>query len=1220
MEYHGISILLLLLLSASSISGKTADIEVRMNEERAVGSFVVNVSEYPTLFLEVSVDDRSRLTFHILDKDSFDASFFSINSTSGAISVAKRLDREVACSGQVDCHVEFNVAIQGPQFSNIASIKVFIDDINDNAPTFPAEQVVLDISEAAKVGYVLKLTGPQDIDSPPNNTIQRYELTLPAPHVFSVSPTQNPDGSTVLSLKLERELDRETTPKYDFSIIAYDGGVPPKSDFLRVIVQVTDDNDNAPVFEAKSYTVNVREDASPGAEVVQVRARDKDAGEFGKVNYRFSSLASQGGNSLFQLNSTSGSITLKSSLEHSPTGDSPYSLVVEAFDGGNPPSVAQAVVTIHVLNTGNNAPIVRIVTVSEGDTSQIFLPESAKVNDFVAFVNVEDRDEGNNGEVRCSFVNSSQFRLKTLPNKGYQVLLASSVDRERVPSYDAAILCQDRGSPPLSTEATFTVVITDVNDNDPSFDQQTFTATVLENNAEGQYLLHVTATDRDSGPNARLTYGFLEPEAVNYVTIHAQTGVVRARVTLDREVTPVLTFTLTAVDGGEKARTGTVGLTIKVLDVNDNSPQLLHTPYHFEVSEGALSGHVIANMMAIDVDEGDNGQVEFFFAGSVSGEVPFSVLPNGTVAVSGVLDRETSESHTFTVLARDKGNIPRSNSTQVMIRVTDINDNAPVILFPTSVNHSVVITSLPEQGITLGRVIAYDVDEGNASSLLYIITSGDAQGVFDIDPEKGEIFLADLKRLKNPFTYQVVLRVYDRGPMPLFAETSLQIEVNFPNVTFPGGLPGSGGNNGDDESDPPRDSYVIIVGVIGGATLVLSGIIIGAILFVLRSEKRKPRGDSGMPVYKNDYVPAPTGIGIGIHSEKLECGIPKSPEMRSSHSDVSASGVVLSPNSLPQKGAEGQKKVSFSFEDPDPEGRQQLHSQEMLLVPLPHPSHHEDPHEAWKRVASPDDLNSDTSGDSGTCDSGRGASDDDIHLDNSGERHGAKHGAPPPTNTNRTPARHTPQSNLYTPATFTLGTFRPLQEEDGDDDDDNPDGETYATGPYLTGERPRPGSTAPHAPNPNFFLQGGGGSFHEGRHDNSYPRSAGGGKFRPRRPADHPPHPHHQHPHHHPHHPHQTGPVVSLHPEAKSSSFWQGQGGGSRRSLDLVENRRGGGGGGPWVPPRSSSSLSYERQNSGGMGGMSMEDDASTTTSGSYTLNPEDLRLDGHGLNTDVIV
>lgn len=468
MEYRFLSLLLFPLLLVPLTSAQSADIEVLINEEEPEGTFVVNVSEYPTLFMEVTSADRNKLTFNILDKSSFAASYFNMDSTTGVISMAKRLDREFVCETADKCALEFNVAIQGKDglsFSNIASVKVYIDDINDNSPNFPADQVVLTISEGAKVGTVLKLSGPQDLDTFPNNTIQRYDITLNEP-VFAISATRNPDGTSFLNLRLQRVLDRETNAQYDFNIIAYDGGDPPRSDFLRVIINVTDENDNAPEFEVKSYNVNIRENMSVGSEVIRVRASDKDAGAFGSVQYRFSSLTSDTISTLFGINSTTGVISLKSRIEHA-TGNTPYSLVVEAFDGGIPPSVEQAVVTISVLNTGNNVPVVRIVTISEGDTTEIALPESAKVDDFVAFVNVEDSDEGNDGAVTCSLGNTAQFRLVPLPNKGYKVLLASAVDRESVSSYDAIILCVDQGSPPLSTETSFTVVITDINDNVP---------------------------------------------------------------------------------------------------------------------------------------------------------------------------------------------------------------------------------------------------------------------------------------------------------------------------------------------------------------------------------------------------------------------------------------------------------------------------------------------------------------------------------------------------------------------------------------------------------------------------------------------------------------------------------------------------------------------------------------------------------------------------------
>ena len=339
-----------------------------------------------------------------------------------------------------------------------------VDDINDNSPQFPTDEAELEISEGARVGTVLTLSGPQDLDALPNNTIQRYEVTLQPPPVFSVSATKNPDGTSFLSLRLEQGLDRETTELYDFNIIAYDGGNPPKSDFLRVVVRVADENDNVPLFEQESYDVSVREDAQVGSEVVRVRASDLDAGSFGTVRYRFSGVTSEEIRALFQINATTGSITLKTRIERTASS-SPYSLVVEAFDGGPTPS--QAVVTITVLNTGNNAPIVRLVTVAEGDTTEISLTESSTIGDFVAFVNVEDNDEGDNGDFNCSLVDAPEFRLMPVPNKGYQVLLDTVVDRELVPTYDAGILCRDGGSPPLSTQISFTVVITDINDNDP---------------------------------------------------------------------------------------------------------------------------------------------------------------------------------------------------------------------------------------------------------------------------------------------------------------------------------------------------------------------------------------------------------------------------------------------------------------------------------------------------------------------------------------------------------------------------------------------------------------------------------------------------------------------------------------------------------------------------------------------------------------------------------
>ena len=120
-----------------------------------------------------------------------------------------------------------------------------------------------------QVGIEFKISGAVDRDSLPDFTVQHYNATPLLPE-FSIRPISNPDGSSTISLRLERELDRETTPTYVFNIIAYDGGAEPKSDYLKVTVLVTDDNDNSPVFAPEKYEFTINEDARIGATVGQV--------------------------------------------------------------------------------------------------------------------------------------------------------------------------------------------------------------------------------------------------------------------------------------------------------------------------------------------------------------------------------------------------------------------------------------------------------------------------------------------------------------------------------------------------------------------------------------------------------------------------------------------------------------------------------------------------------------------------------------------------------------------------------------------------------------------------------------------------------------------------------------------------------------------------------------------------------------------------------------
>ncbi|GFO45415.1 protocadherin-9 [Plakobranchus ocellatus] len=1039
-----------LLVSLCIVQETMADVEVVMDEEKPVGTVVTNLADQRSIFGSIDPAQIPLMTYVILNQNGPPAYFFSVEPETGVVKIARVMDREIICETRRICEVSFNVAIQaGPRatmaFSTVATVKVILNDINDKAPRFPSKSVVLEVSEGTKVGRTLKITGAVDGDSNPEFTVRHYNTT-PTLAEFSIQPNVNPDGSSIIDLTLMRELDREKRDRYVFNIIAYDGGATPMSDYLRVTVQVTDDNDNSPVFAADKYELTINEDEQIGSVVGQVTATDEDIGSFGKISYRFSQASEAIIRGVFAINSTTGVITLQGELNTIlKAGASPFSMYVEARDGGDPPRSSQALVSVSVLDSGNNAPFVEVKTVDAGDTSTLTVPESAGPDFFVAFVVVTDDDEGNAGMVTCLLLSGPDFRLNPVQDKGYTLLLNRDVDREKRDSFQVRVSCQDKAVPPLETEVVLTVNVTDVNDNSPEFVRPSYQATIDEHRAPGQYVIQVAAQDADLGQNARIVYSLPE-DALGYLSIQSHNGVITTKIPLDREANETLRFKVIASDMGDEPRSGFANLVITLRDVNDNNPLFSRSKFSYLVSEKTPNGTFIGQVHATDADAGANGQVDFYFGGSSGGDMPlpFRVLKNGSIVTSGDLDRETKDHYSFSVLARDRGGVPRSTTAPVEVKILDENDNDPVIIFPATRNHSIVISTSPENGMVLARIIAYDIDEGDAQTLNYSIFEGDDDGAFTIDQREGDLMVKNMARLQNPHDYFLSIKVEDITSKPRNATTQLKIEVNFENKTewygSTGGKgQGRGGESGGDGEDKGghREHYVVIVGVIGGVTLVLSIIIITAIIFILRSEKkRQSETNSTMgsndSFFKNKFFKSKTGSRGGHastgslttrqtvvphHQKPGGDGGGKFQGSTSSFTGSGDSGFVMGPGGgggsglgdlgkkqpqllkVPHEDVLLQKKVSFSPDVKQHEGDEdeaddvvaeemnnfQGHGQgrstpdnQLLGLNLP-PS--TEANLAWPPFNNPDDLHSDTSGESGTCDSGRGTSDEDIKFD-----------------------------------------------------------------------------------------------------------------------------------------------------------------------------------------------------------------------------------------------
>ncbi|XP_014384534.1 PREDICTED: protocadherin gamma-B5-like [Myotis brandtii] len=499
----------------------------RIPEEMPEGSVVGNlakdlglsVRELPTRKLRVSSEKP----------------YFTVSAERGDLLVSGRLDREQICGKKPVCALEFEAVAEKPL--NFYHVNVEIEDINDHPPKFMQNSFELQISESTLPGTRFILEVAEDGDTG-LNSLQNYKLSL-SPS-FSLINKEKPDGSKYPELILEKPLDREQQKHHRLVLTALDGGDPPLSGTTELQIQVTDANDNPPVFKQDVYRVRLSENVPPGTTVLQVSATDLDEGLNSEITY-FLYRTGQ----VFHLNSKSGEITTSRTLDYEEIKE--YSLVVEGRDGGG--LVAQCTVEINIQDENDNSPEITFHSLVE------MILENAVPGTLIAFIKIHDRDSGENGEVNCRLEGQVPFQIISSSKSSYKLVTDGTLDRELTPEYNVTITATDRGKPPLSSSTTITLHVTDVNDNAPVFQQSAYLVHVPENNPPGASIAQVSASDPDLGLNSQISYSIvasdLEARALSsYVSVSAHSGVVFAQRAFDHEQLRAFELTLQASEPG----------------------------------------------------------------------------------------------------------------------------------------------------------------------------------------------------------------------------------------------------------------------------------------------------------------------------------------------------------------------------------------------------------------------------------------------------------------------------------------------------------------------------------------------------------------------------------------------------------------------------------------------------------------------------------------------
>ncbi|NWH73655.1 PCDGD protein, partial [Piaya cayana] len=547
--------------------------------------------------------------------------------------VNERIDREGICGAVSPCVLSLEAVVENP--FNIFHVSVTIQDVNDNAPQFDREFVLIEAIESTPPGARFPLGSGRDPDIGVNS-IQNYQLT-PNP-LFSLVVTESPDGTKHAELVLEQSLDREKQATHRLILTAVDGGDPVRSGTAKIQINVTDANDNPPIFTKEVYKVQLLENLPEGSLAFQVKATDGDEGTNAEITYSFSNIASNA-RKLFTLDQRTGDVMVTGPLDYEE--GKYYEARVEGKDGGG--LSGHAKVHIDILDVNDNAPTVSILPILNP------VPEDAVASTVVAVINVRDRDSGDNGEVTCSIEEDLPFRLEQSSPNTYKLIIASVLDRETVSAYNITVTARDRGAPSLWSRASLWLEVSDVNDNAPVFSEATYSAYVWENNAAGALLLRVVARDADAGTNGRVSYWLAggSADGAASMSLEAETGAVYAQRSFDYERCRELSVAVRAQDGGEPARSSTATVRVFVLDRNDNAPRVLWpaagagaageagsvppaAPLEL-VPRSAEAGYLVAKVVAVDADAGRNAWLSYelvqeaepalFRVGPRSGEV-----------------------------------------------------------------------------------------------------------------------------------------------------------------------------------------------------------------------------------------------------------------------------------------------------------------------------------------------------------------------------------------------------------------------------------------------------------------------------------------------------------------------------------------------------------------------------------------------------------------------
>ncbi|TNM98571.1 hypothetical protein fugu_013135, partial [Takifugu bimaculatus] len=468
------------------------------------------------------------------------------------IKVASVLDRERISSYNLTVSVSDNG--RPVARSSFASLVIFVNDINDHPPIFQETEYRVDVSEDIPKGSYIKGVSATDGDSGQNANLRYSLVSGNALGWFSISE----NSGLVTSAGL---LDRETTSEIVLNISAKDQGLQPRVSYTKLVINITDVNDQVPTFTQSTFHVSLVEHAPAGTELLVLSATDDDLGSNGTVHFSFDAETPASAQELFRLDALSGRLSTAAELDREERAS--YLLHVQAADGGSPPLRSAGRVNVTLRDVNDNRPVFYPV--------QYFanVKENEPSGSYVTTVSATDPDLGRNGTVKYMITAGDTVKFHINGNTG-KIGTLVPLDREEKTTYQLQVAAVDGGGLRSHTQAIVTVTVIDTQDNPPVFSQKVYSFVMFENVGVGTVIGTVSATTVDL--NTNISYLITSGDQRGLFGVNGA-GQITASSQIDREEQSFHQLKVVARAG---EITGEAFVNVTVKDLNDNAPHFIH--------------------------------------------------------------------------------------------------------------------------------------------------------------------------------------------------------------------------------------------------------------------------------------------------------------------------------------------------------------------------------------------------------------------------------------------------------------------------------------------------------------------------------------------------------------------------------------------------------------------------------------------------------------------